>query len=144
MYFATMLKITYNASGSLEPIERFFASMFGGYYDKTGSQPGCTAVNAILRGTQLPPRKLLRYYSDPEHPRSPEKLQSDLGVLIDICFADGVRQRALRRVLEDYVSALPPEEAADLWEILTAEDLAQTWACLIWHALTVDYEQASH
>ena len=142
MYFATILKIAYNASGRQEPIERFFASMFGSYYEKTGSQPSCAVVNAILRGIQLPPRKLLRYYSDLAHPRCPEKLRCDLQALIETCFADGVRRRALRRVLEDYVSTWAPEEAADLRKILAADDLAQNFAVLCWHALTVDYEQA--
>lgn len=144
MLYSKLLAITYEASGSQEPIERFYASQFGSYFESYGSQPGCAAVNAILRGTRLPPRKLLRFYSDPEHPRCPEKLRGDLEALIETCFADGVRRRALRRGLEAYVSALPPAEAADLREILVAENLAQTWACLIWHALTVDYEQASY
>lgn len=143
MLFATILEITYHASGSPEPIERFYSSMFGSYFDKTGSQPGCTAVNAILRGTQLPPRKLLRCYSDPEHPRCPAKLRDDLEALLDTCFADGVRRGALRQGLEAYLSALPSDEASDLRGIL-AENLAQNWAVLCWHALTVDYGQASH
>lgn len=143
MLFASILDITYHAGNGTEPIERFYASMFGSYYDKTGSQPSCAAVNAILRGTQLPPRKLLRCYSDPEHPRCPEKLRGDLEALMDTCFADGVRRGALRRGLEAYLGTQPPEEATDLRGIL-AEDLTQNWAILCWHALTVDYERASH
>lgn len=143
MYFAALLEITYHASGSSQPIERFYSSQFGSYFDKTGTQPSCTAVNAILRGTQLPPRKLLRCYSDPEHPRCPAKLRDDLEALLGTCFTDVVRRGALRRGLEVYVSTLPSEEAEDLREILTAGDLAHNWAVLCWHALTVDYEQAS-
>lgn len=143
MYFAALLEITYHASGSSQPIERFYSSQFGSYFDKTGTQPSCTAVNAILRGTQLPPRKLLRCYSDPEHPRCPAKLRDDLEALMDTCIADGVKRGALRRGLEAYLGTLPPAEAADLRGIL-AEDPAQNWAILCWHALTVDYEWASH
>lgn len=142
MQYAKLLASTYSASGGTENPERYYTSQFASYFGAEDSHADSSTVKAILNGTQLPPRKLLRYYSDLAHPRCPESLRVDLQVLLDTCHADEQRRRALRGALERYVNDLSQTEAADLREIL-AEDLAQNWAVLCWHALTVDYGQAS-
>lgn len=135
--FGILLCSTYAASNTREPIERFFASMFGSYYELIGGQPSCATVNAIARGKQTVSNKILRYYWDVNHPRCPEKLMEDLTALAACCFVGATRRKALRYALDAFLNAIPPEDSADLREILCAEDLMQMWTCLIWYAICV-------
>lgn len=139
LLFGRLLRITYAASEAAEPIERYFASMFAGYYDQIDSQPGSAAVNAIIRGNRAVPRKLLHYYRDPEHPRCPPRLAEDLAALADCFFSDAVRRSTLRQALEAFLQELPAEDAQDLRSSLCREDLVQMWTYLTWYALCGDH-----
>ena len=92
-----LLYATYDASGTAEPIERYFASMFAGYYSQTDSQPSYTAVQKILLGKSKVRRKLLNHYRDPSCPRCPKKLAQDLSALADCCFAEATRRNGNSR-----------------------------------------------
>lgn len=143
MRFAAFLNACYHAAQAKEPIERFYASLFSSYYDQIDTQPTNATVNAILKGERYPSRRLVVYYHDPRHPRCPDKLLGDWVALLDTCFADAGRRRALRQALRDYLNTIPKPERADLQEIL-GEDLAQNATILTWYAICGDYDdQAS-
>ena len=137
--FGLLLSRTFAVSGTDDPIERYYASMFASYHDQMDSQPGSTAVNAIARGNRTVPRKLLHHYRNTDYPRCPPKLAEDLSALIDCFFWDAVRHNALRHVLETFLMEIPAADAEDLYQILRAADLVQTWTCLTWYALCGDH-----
>lgn len=136
--FGVLLQNTYTASGTSEPIERYYATMFSSFYDQSDSQPGCTAVMAIVRGTRGASRKLLGHYRDTEQPRCPRKLNEDLTALADCCFADVSRRDALRHVLETFVQMIPAADAKDLCQSIDKDNLIQMWTYLTWYALCGD------
>lgn len=137
--FGRMLGCTYDASGTTEPIERYYASMFVSYYTLTDSQPSCAAVQAILRGKSKAPRKLLHYYWDPCCPRCPKKLVQDLFSLADCFFRSASNQKNLRNCLESYLNILPVEDREDLLHDIPCDDLIRLWAGLTWYALYGDH-----
>lgn len=139
LLFGKLLCNTYAACGATEPMERYYASMFASFYDKTDSQPGCVFVNAIARGNRTVPRKLLHHYHDAANPRCPSRLAKDLAVLADCFFQDAVRCFALRQVLETFMTKIPAADAEDLCHILCSADLVQMWTCLTWYAICGDY-----
>lgn len=144
MRFATFLNVCYHTAQTKEPIERFYSSMFAAYYDQIDAQPTNATVNAILKGERYPSRRLIVCYHDPRHPRCPDKLLEDWVALLDTCFADADRCRALRQALKDYLNTIPKPERADLHDIW-GEDLAQNATILTWYAICADYdEQASY
>lgn len=142
MRFSRLLFISFAASGKAEPIELFFSTLFQSYYEAAGTQASAATVSAIIHETRLPSRKLLAFYRDPAHPRHPEKLRQDLEALLDICFADAIRRKALRQALEHYWENIPAVERADLLEILSGE-LAHDLACTVWYALCGDYDDTA-
>lgn len=131
-----LLTRTFAVSGTLDPIERYYASMFASYFDWLDSQPSCAAVKAIAKGTCTAPRKLLRFYRDGGHPRCPKKLEEDLSTFLDNCFYSAAHRTALHTSLEVFMRALPAEDSADI--LANAEDLAQLWGYLTWYALCAD------
>ena len=131
-----LLTRTFAVSGTLDPIERYYASMFASYFDWLDSQPSCAAVKAIAKGTCTAPRKLLRFYRDASHPRCPKKLAEDLSALLDSCFLSVARRTALRTSLESFLRNLPAEDIPDI--LSDAGDLAQLWTSLTWYALCAD------
>lgn len=137
--FGLLLDLTYIASGSKEPIERYFASMFAGYYDQTDSQPSCAAVKAIARGDRTAPRKLLHHYRDPDQPHCPKKLMKDLSVLAECCFADTSRREKLYHTLEAFLQTIPAADAEDLCHRIPSGDLIHMWSCVTWYALCGDH-----
>ena len=139
LLFGRLLRGRYMASGTAEPIERYYASMFAGFYDQTDSQPGSAAVNAIARGDRAAPRKLLQYYRDPADPRCPARLVDDLTALADCFFTDALRRNTLRRVLEAVLQELTAADAEDLASALKEDDLVRTWSYLTWYALCGDH-----
>lgn len=140
LMFGRLLCGTYNASGSTEPIERYYASMFASYYDRTDSQPGSATVNAIARGDRVVPRKLLYHYHEEVNPRSPSGLVEDLTAMVDCFFSDAVRYGALQRTLEQFLTEIPAADAEDLRNILCEADLGQKWTCLTWYAMCGDHD----
>ena len=136
--FGALLNITYAAGGAVEPIERFYSSMFASYFACADSQPGCAAVKAIARGKGHVPRKLLHHYRDPDCPRCPAKLQEDLCTLANCCFIDAVRRNALRNGLTRYLQSLPAADAEDLLAHAADADLIQLWTRLTWYAVCGD------
>lgn len=136
--FGTLLSSTYAASGAEEPLERYYASMFSGYFSQTDSQPSCASVKSILRGTGTVPRKLLQFYRDSKHPRCPEKIVEDLSVLAECCFAGASRRNALEKALTAFLQTIPNADAEDLIELISGEDLIHRWTCLTWYALCGD------
>lgn len=136
--FGTLLDITYTASGSAEPVERFYASMFSSYYSKINIQPSCGIVHAIRSGRHTPPRKLLQYYRDPECPRCPTKLMEDLCALADCCFVEASRRVALRSALTLYLEVLPKADAENLLANVPTDHLIPFWTRLTWYALCGD------
>lgn len=143
MRYAQLFQACFAASGETEPMERFYGIMFTGFYDKENSQPSAGTVSRVARGVIHPSRKMLRYYRDPQNPRCPSLLQEDLTALLDTCFADALRSRALRQALERYLGALSPAECTDVKGIMTG-DLAHDFTCVTWAAITGDYDEASH
>lgn len=137
--FSILLRSTYAASGTSEPIERYYASMFASFHDQSDSQPGCAAVKAIARGKRVVPRKLLHHYRDPDQPRCPRKLKEDLAALADCCFADTARRGALRHTLDAFLLAVPAADAEDLRHMISTGDLIQMWASLTWYAMCSDH-----
>jgi len=134
--FGQLLSQTFAASGTDDPMERYYASMFSSYFEQRDSQPSCSTVKAIAKGNYPAPRKLLRFYRDASHPRCPEKLLEDLSVFLDNCFYSAFRRTALRTSLEAFLKELPAEDAADI--LADVGDLAQMWASLTWYALCAD------
>ena len=118
LLFGKLLCSTYAASEATEPIERYYASMFASYYDRTDSQPGSAAVNAIARGDRAVPRKLLHHYHDPATPRSPSRLAEDLAAQCG-CFA---HLTALERT---YACGFSIKDAVTLEQLEASEDRAQ-------------------
>lgn len=121
LMFGKLLCSTYAVSDSIEPIERYYASMFSSYFDKTDSQPGSAAVNAIAWGDRVVPRKLLCHYHEPVNPRSPSGLVEDLTVMVDCFFSDAIRHDALQRTLERFLTetilqSLPSEPVQQILE----------------------------
>lgn len=139
--FGFLLGRTYDASGTTEPIERFYASMFAGYFSQTDSQPSCVAVQAIRQGKSKVPRKLLHYYWDPSSPRCPEKLAQDLTALADCFFWSAAGQKALRNCLESYLQILPAEDREDLLDYVASINLIRIWTVLTWYALCDDHHE---
>lgn len=137
--FGKLLKTTCEAGGIMEPIERYYASMFASYYEQTDSQPSSAAVNAIAQRRHSVPRKLLKFYRDVEQPRCPVKLAEDLAALAECCFPDTVRRSALRHALEAFLQDIPAADAEDIQQILCADDLIQMWTCLTWYAICGDH-----
>lgn len=137
--FAPLLASTYEASGTTEPIERFYACLFDSYFSKIESQPSCATVHAILQGKTKVPRKLLRHYRDPNCPRYPEKLAQDLSALAECCFLGASRRNALRNALEDYMDLLPQADRNDLLAFVASDDLIRLWTVLTWYALCGDH-----
>lgn len=139
--FGHLLGCIYDASGTTEPIERYYASMFASYFSQIDSQPSCAAVQAILQGKSKAPRKLLHYYWDPSCPSCPEKLAQDLSALAD-CFFWGVSdQETLRKCLESYLHILPEEDREDLLNYIPCDDLIRLWTGLTWYALYGDHHE---
>ncbi len=138
LLFGKLLCSTYAASGATEPIERYYASMFASYYDRTDSQPGSAAVNVIARGDRAVPRKLLHHYHNPAAPRSPSRLAEDLAAMADCFFSDAVRRGALRHALEEFLTEIPAADAEDLRHFCGA-DPVQIWTCLTWYSLCFDH-----
>ena len=136
--FGQLLSQTFTVSGTNDPMERYYASMFASFFDWQDSQPSCASVRAIARGEQTVPRKLLRYYRDAAHPRCPEKLLADLEALTDCCFLDAGKRRALQDVLEQFWASLPKEDSQDLHQLICGRNLVQMWASLTWYALCAD------
>lgn len=136
--FGSLLGLTYDASGTRESIERYYASMFNSYYTHTDSQPGCAAVQAILQGKTRIPRKLLHHYRDPNCPRCPRKLQENLSALTECCFLEASSRRALRNSLEAYLQSLPQADREDLLDYISDDDLIRLWTVLTWYALCGD------
>ena len=136
--FGALLDITYAASGAVDPIECYYASMFASFYDQSDSQPSCAAVKAIARGKGHVPRKLLHHYRDPDCPRCPAKLQEDLHALAYCCFPDAVRRNALRSGLTRYLQSLPAADAEDILAHAADADLIQLWTRLTWYAICGD------
>jgi len=134
--FGLLLSRTFAVSGTDDPIERYYASMFASYFDWLDSQPSCTAVKAIARGKRSVPPKSLRFYWDASHPRCPKILTEDLAALLACCFYSVAQRTALRTSLEAFLKELPAEDAADI--LADAGDLAQLWASLTWYALCAD------
>lgn len=130
-----LLVSTYEASGTGEPMERYYATMFARYFDLTGKQSGCAAVRAILRGNPPALRGLRCCYQDPKNPRCPELLQTDLEALADCCFPDGIRRSRLRQALQDCLSQIPEADVRDMEPLFVGGDLILMWACLTWYAL---------
>ena len=141
--FGKLLCSTYAVSDSMEPIERYYASMFSSYFDKTDSQPGSAAVNAIARGERTVPRKLLFHYRDPGCSRCPPSLVEDLAVMADCFFLGTVRCSALQRTLEQFLTVIPDADAENLRQILCEADLVQMWTCLTWYAICGDHHGTS-
>lgn len=139
--FGTLLRTTYAASRSAEPLERYYASMFGSYFNQLDAQPSCAAVQAILRGERLPPWKLLRHYRDTTNPRCPCSLKEDLGALVDCCFSGAAQRTKLREALELFLGEIPEEDADDLQQLIESGDIAQMWTCLTWYALCGDLHE---
>lgn len=137
--FGVLLENTYTASGTSEPIERYYATMFSSFYDQSDSQPGCTAVMAIVRGTREASRKLLGHYRDPDQPRCPRKLKEDLTSLANCCFADAARRDALHHALETFVQIIPAADAEDLRRTMGKDNLIQMWTYLTWYAMCSDH-----
>jgi len=134
-----LLSQTFAVSGTADPIERFYASMFASYFEQLDRQPSCAAVKAIVKGACPAPRMLLRFYRDGCHPRCPEKLVEDLSAFLGSCFYSAVRRTALRTSLEAFLKELPVEDAADI--LADAGDLSQLWASLTWYALCADQHE---
>lgn len=134
--FGLLLSRTFAVSGTADPIERYYASMFASYFDWLDSQPSCAAVKAIAKGACPAPRKLLRFYRDGDHPRCPKKLAEDLSAHLDSCFLSAARRTALRTSLESFLRNLPAEDATDI--LSDAGTLSQLWSCLTWYALCAD------
>lgn len=134
--FGPLLTRTFAVSGTSDPIERYYASMFSSYFDWLDSQPSCAAAKAIAKGTCPVSRKLLRFYRDVSHPRCPAKLVEDLSALLGSCFLSAARRTALRTSLDAFLKELPAEDAADI--LADAKDLAQLWGYLTWYALCAD------
>lgn len=143
MRYAQLFQMCFAASGEAQPMEQFYETMFAGFYDKENSQPSAGTVSRVARGARCPSRRMLRHYRDSRNPRCPALLQEDLTALLDTCFCDALRSRALRQALECYLGALSPEERSDIKEILIG-DLAHDFTCIIWSAITGDYDEASH
>ena len=143
MRFAKLLDCVYHACGSGERIEQFLGTWFSTYYDAMGTQPSNSTARNIVRELDLPPHRLLSFYQDPDHPRCPQRLREDVAALVDCCFSDGVRIRALRRCLADYLAALEPLEREDLMEVLCLEDPVQTLTCLTWYASCGDHDDGT-
>ena len=143
MRFAKLFTCVYHACGSRERIEQFLATWFATYYEAIGTQPSNSTARNIVRELELPPRRLLSFYQDTKNPRCPQQLREDVDALVDCCFADGVRIRALRRCLAEYLSTLDSLEREDLMEILRLEDLVQTLTCLTWHASCGDHDDGT-
>lgn len=137
--FGTILHSTYAASGGKEPLERYYACMFGSYFDHLDAQPSCSTVQAILRGEHLPPRKLLQFYRDPNCPRCPEKLAHDLSALTECCFVDISHREELEQTLSAFLKNIPEADVKDLLELFSGEDLIHQWTCLTWYALCGDH-----
>lgn len=137
--FSVLFLSTYHASSTSEPMERYFASMFAGYFDQANSQPGCAAIKAMLRGDRKISRKLLQHYRDLKHPRCPRKLEEDLSSLLDCCFVEAFRRKALDWALEAYLNVIPEADAKDLRQIIGSKELSYKWTCLTWHALCGDH-----
>ena len=136
--FGTLLRTTYAASGGGEPLERFYAGVFASYFDHRDAQPGCAAVQAILRGERLPPWKLLQFYRDTQNPRCPDRLQEDLAALVACCFLGATQCAKLREALDAFLAAIPREDAADILQNVVSGDVVQLWTCLTWYALCSD------
>ena len=136
--FGHLFGAVYDASGTTEPVERFFACMFAGYFNQSNRQPSCAAVRGILAGKNKVPRKLISCYRDSEHPRCPRKLEEDLSALLENCFWEASRCRTLNRALEFYLSIVPESDAMDLRLLIGSKDLLHEWTCLTWHAMCGD------
>lgn len=136
--FGPLLACTYHASGTAEPLERYYASMFADFYSETESQPSCTAVRKILTGKSIVSWKILQHYHDSDRPRSPRKLEQDLSALADCCFAEAHRRGLLRKCLEAYLESIPCADQEDLRNQISGDDLIQLWTELTWYALCGD------
>lgn len=139
--FSPLLAGTYDASGTREPIDLYYASMFDSYYAHTDSQPGCAAVQAILQGKSRIPRKLLNHYRDSECPRCPRQLQEDLSALVECCFIEAYCRKPLRNCLEIYLQSLPQADREDLLDYISSDDLIRLWTVLTWYALCGDLHE---
>ena len=143
MRYAQLFQMCFSASGEAQPMEQFYETMFAGFYDKENSQPSAGTVSRVARGVCYPSRRMLRHYRDSRNPRCPSALQEDLTALLDTCFADALRSRALRQTLEHYLTGLPSEERMDVKEIMNG-DLAQDFTCVTCAAITGDYDEAPY
>lgn len=143
MRFAKLLSCVYHACGSGERIEQFLATWFATYYEAIGTQPSNSTARNIVRELEPPPRRLLSFYQDSDHPRCPQDLWKDVAALVDCCFPDGMRMRALRGCLAEYLDALEPLEREDLMEALRLEDPVQTLTCLTWYAICGDHDDGT-
>ena len=143
MRFAKLFTCVYHACGSGERIEQFLATWFATYYEDIGTQPSNSTARNIVRELELPPRRFVSFYQDTKNPRCPQRLREDVDALVDCCFADGVRIRALRRCLAEYLSTLDSLEREDLMEILRLEDPVQTLTCLTWYAICGDHDDGT-
>lgn len=141
--YAQLFQMCFSASGEAQPMEQFYETMFAGFYDKENSQPSAGTVSRVARGVRYPSRRMLRHYRDPQNPRCPSLLQEDLTALLDTCFADAFRSRALRQALEHYLTGLSTEERMDVKEIMNG-DLAHDFTCVTWAAITGDCDEASY
>lgn len=136
--FGSLLDGTYHASGTAEPLERYYASMFADFYSKTDSQPSCTTVRKIAAGKSAVPWKVLQHYRDLDRPRYPRKLEQDLSALADCCFVEAHRREFLRKCLEDYLERIPHADKEDLVHQFSLDNLIQLWTGLTWYALCGD------
>lgn len=139
--FGRLLCHTYRASGTTEPLERFYASMFADFFNAMDIQPCCSTVRRILTGKLLVPRKILQHYRDPSNPRCPRKLEQDLTSLADTCFVDRHRRTALRNCLTVYLENLPNADWEDLIKEIPDDDLIGLWTRLTWYALCGDHHE---
>ena len=138
--FGDLLGCTYKASGSAEPLERYYASMFSAYHADRDSQPSCSSVSKILNGKAVVPWKVMQFYRDPKSPRFPGKLEEDLSALADCCFAEAHRRVALRNCLAAFLGRLPEVDRDDLVKEIPCDDVIRLWTGLTWYAMCVDHE----
>ena len=139
--FGSLLGATYRASGTNDPLELYYATMFAEFFAVADSQPSCSRVQKILRGKSKVPWKVLQFYHDPDNPRCPGKLAQDLSALADYYFRRANHREALRNCLLVYLENLPEADQEDLVSEIPDDDLIGLWTRLTWYALCGDHHE---
>ena len=126
----------------------YFSRVYGSYCIDHGADIG--DVCAYMTGSRIIPRAIIRYYADIDSPRCPWMLYNDIHTsLSDSPGITSAILTKLYRSLCDYISTLPPRDAAELIQetqesMLIADNVARLWTTVLWYTMCCDHAIAAH